>query len=159
MKVNLLLDSPGDVRSGYVNIDQFAKPNDSAGRIQGDVSNLDQYVDTGEATEIIALDILHHFGPNDADTVLSNWLSKLAHGGKLTFSVVDYKEVARGILANTLSADDVNELLHGTQDPAWKGHRSSFTLSDLVQVLQNRGFRVLSKRVQSYRAILTVQRP
>jgi len=159
VKVNLLIDNPGDVRSGYVNIDPLAPENDPDGRLKGDVGNLDHAVDGGEAEEILALEVLDYFPGHQADDILANWLSKLAHGGRLTISVVDVKEVARAVCSNNLSIDDINELLHGKQEKPWQFRKSAYTLSQLVEVLSNQGYKVLARRVQNYRALVTVERP
>lgn len=157
MKVNLLLDNPGDVRSGYLNIDPFA-PAEGDQRVKGDVSDISWAVDDAEATEIVALDVIDFFPARDADRVLNNWLSKLARGGRLTVSAVDVREVARAFLAGTLHLDDVNDLLHGKQEQPWQCRRAAYTLDQLVEVLGNLGYKVLLKRVQNHRAVVTVER-
>jgi hypothetical protein len=159
VKINLLIDNPGDLRSGYLNVDAVAPDGCTDGRVKGDLSNLDEFVDDGEATEIVALDVLDCFPGADASTVLSRWCSKLAHGGTLTVSVVDVREVARGVLANTLSPDDTNELLHGKQEKPWQHRKAAYSLAHLAGVFTSHGYRVLAKRVQNYRAVITIQRP
>jgi hypothetical protein len=159
MKLNLLLDNPGDCRSGYLNVDPFAPESAEDGRVRGDLLKLTEFVDLAEVEEVVALDVLDYFPGHALDEVLSHWLSLLAHGGKLTMSVIDVKEVARAVLANTLSAEDVDELLHGKQEKDWQLRKSSFTLKQLSDVLEARGYKVLARRVQNYRAVVTVQRP
>lgn len=159
MKLNLLLDNGADLRSGFINVDPIAPENDEQGRLKSDVSNLDDVCCDNEADEIVALDILDYYPGGAADKILSNWLRKLKHGGKLTFSVVDYREVARAVLANSISPDDVNELLYGKQEKKWQFKKGAFTLQQLVEVLSNMDYKVLSKRVQNYRAVITVERP
>lgn len=158
MKLNLLLDNPGDVRSGYVNVDPFAPDNDPQ-RVKADVSDLSAVVDAGEATEVVALDILDYFPGPAADAILGNWLSRLAHGGKLTLSVVDLREVCRAVLSGSATPEDANELLLGRQEKPWQYKKSAYTLAQLVEVLTNLGYRVLAKRNQQYRAVVTVERP
>jgi hypothetical protein len=156
MKIQLLLDNPGDVRSGFLNLDPFA--DDSDCRVKGDVSNLDEFVDDAEASEIVAFDILDYFTAKDVNIVLGNWVAKLAKGGKLTIAVVDLREVARGILDGKLNLDDANELLHGKQEKQWQFKKCSFTLSQLVEVFVKLGYKILSKRVQNYRLVIMTQR-
>lgn len=159
MKVNVLLDNPGDCRSGYLNVDPFAPADCSDGRVRGDASDLSTLVDAGECSEVVALDVLDYFPGAAVDQVLRNWLSRLCHGGRLTVSVVDLREVSRALLAGNVSMDDANELLTGKQEKAWQFKKSVFTLSQLVEVMTNLGYRVLAKRVQNYRAVVTVERP
>jgi hypothetical protein len=133
MNVNLLLDNPGDVRSGYLNIDNFAQPNDKYGRIPGDVFSL-SLIDDGELTELIVLDILDYVPACKLDEVLENWLRKLGHGGTITVSVVDIREVSRAIFNNRLSIDDANELIHGKQEKEWQFKKIVVILRAVVSV-------------------------
>lgn len=159
MKLNLLIDNPGDCRSGYVNVDPLTPDDCSDGRVRAHLHDLSPVADDGEAVEIVALDVLDYFPAAQADEVLQGWLRKLAHGGRLTVGVVDLKEVCRGVLAHTLSDEDANELLHGRQERPHQFRKASFTLGKLAEVLGNLGYKVLAKRVQGHRAIITVERP
>jgi len=158
MRVNLLFDNPGAVRSGYLNIDPFAPTPDTHGRVVGDVNNLDKLVENGEAEEIVAHDILGYFPPQQVDEVLGNWLGKLAHKGILTVACPDVGEAARQFLQNLIRIEDYNVLLHGEQTEGWQLRRSSFTLPLLVGVFTTRGFRVIQKRIQNNFAVVTAQR-
>lgn len=160
MKLNLLLNNPDDVRSGYVNVDPFAPDvEDPAGRLKGDVADLSHCCCDGEATEIVAYDILNYYSGESADVLIQNWLSCLAHGGKLTLSVVDLQEVSRGLLAGTLSLEDANHLLHGEQRADWEFRRCSLTMGRVVEMLENTGYKILHKRVTNHRAYVTCERP
>lgn len=159
MKVNLLLDNPGDVRSGHVNVDPLAPDDCRDGRVRGDVADLAHSVDAAEAEAVVALDVLDYFPGAVADVVLGNWLSRLARGGTLTVSVVDVREVARSLLAGNLSLEEVNELLLGKQEKPWQFKKAAFTLSQLAEVLKNLGYQILARRVQNHRAVVTCRRP
>lgn len=140
-----------------MNVDNCAPMGDPK-RTRGNVGDLSDLVDAGEAEEIVALDILDFFPGEMADQVLHNWLSRLSRGGKITVGVVDVREVARGLLDGRLTLDDAQELLHGRQTAEWDYRKSVFTLSHLVEVLTNLGLKVLKKRVENYRAIVTAER-
>jgi hypothetical protein len=157
MKVNLLLDNPGDIRSGYRNIDPFA--NDIDIRVSGTLDNLSDHVEANEAEEIVANDILDTFPLSDADRVLDNWLSRLAHGGKLTISVVDLRSVSREVLANSISIQDANELLYGRQNAPHFQKKSVFTLQQLATTLEGKGYKLLRRQVENNRVVVTVERP
>ena len=159
LKVNLLWDSPDDVRNGYVNFDEHAPIPDQAGRIKASVQNLDHFVEAGEADEIVSNDILNYLSADEGDAALTNWLSKLAHGGKLCVSVVDVREVSKKCLANVITIEDTNVLLHGDQEKPHRFRKTSFTLPLLIEVFTNRGFKVLTKRIQNSRAVIVVERP
>ncbi len=158
MKINLLIDNPGDYKNGYNNIDPFAPETNGDLRLKSDISNLDSLVDDGEANEILALEILEYFPGNVIDDILQNWLKKLAHGGILTISGVDFTEIARGFLSSNLSLEDVNELLLGKQEKSWQTKKSVFTLLKLVEVFEGLGYKILKKRIYNYRAIISIQR-
>ncbi len=158
MKLNLLLDNHNDVRSGYVNVDPFAPEQDKYGRVRADVNNLDAVVEAGEATKIVVSDILSYFPPEQVDEILTNWLSKLAHGGTLAVTVVDLREVARKFLANIIPIEDMQSLLHGAQEQPWQFRKSSLTLPLLIEVFTTRGYKILSKRIQNNMATVVVQR-
>lgn len=158
-KVNLLLDNPGGVRNGYLNIDPHAPERSPDGRIRAKIEDLSHTLDFNECEELVAHDILDYFGMEEADQVLNHWLSRLAHQGTLSLSVVDLREVARDLLANALDIADINELLYGRQTQPWQLKKCVFTLPILVNMLQSRGYKILTKKSSDYRAIVTVQRP
>jgi hypothetical protein len=149
VKVNLLVGNPGGVRSGYINIDV---------KKAEDVADISEHVDAAEASEVVALDIIDRFPASDGDKVLDNWLSRLARGGVLTMSFVDVREVARGILSGKLSPEDIQELLHGRPEVPHDERRASYTVAQLAEVLANRGYTVLKKRVENYRGVVSVRR-
>ncbi len=159
MKLNLLLDNPGDCRSGFINVDPCAPDGDEFGRVRGEIWRLDAIADAGEVAEIVALDLLDNCQAMEVDDVLVGWLSRLKHGGMLTLSVVDLREVSRSVLNGNISIMDANELLFGKQERPWQFKKSVFTLSQLVEVLGNLGYRIIAQRVQNYRAVITVERP
>lgn len=156
MKVNLLLKNPGGIRSGFLNIDPFADGSDA--RVAADVSNLDHSVDAGELDELVALDVLNYFPGDQVDRLLDNWLSKLAYGGTITVGVVDVREVARALLANSIGLDLANDLLHGEHREPWQSRKCSLTLARLAEVLENKGYKILAKRTANFVAVVTAQR-
>lgn len=157
-KVNLLLDNPGDVRNGYLNFDPQTPGQCSDGRIRAAVDDLSHTIDANELEELVAHDILDYFGVSEADRVLDHWLSRLAHGGTLSLSVVDLREVSRAVLANALDIADVNELLFGQQERAWQFKKCVFTLPVLVGMLRKKGYKILLQKCADCRAVVTCQR-
>lgn len=164
MKVNLLFDNPGDVRSGYLNIDGAVSeeevqgnPNDS--RIAKRVDDLSHTVDANELDELVAMDILDYFPMNHADVILDHWLSRLKHGGELTLSVVDLRQISREVLSNALDISDVNHLLFGKQEKPWQFKNCVFTIHTLVEILGAKGYTIIKKLAVGNRAIVTVRRP
>lgn len=158
MKINLLVNSPKDVRSGFLNVDPFASEPDQHGRVKSDLVNLDKFVSDGEATQLVAHGILNYFPIDKADEVVEKWLAKLAHGGTITLSAVDLREVAKKFLANVINIEEANSLLHGEQKAEWQYYKSSYTLSVIVEVLETKGYRILLKQVNGNIATVVAQR-
>lgn len=154
MKLNLLINSPSDIRSGYVNVDAAATPETKDGRVHCNLASL-EVADAGECSEIVAHDVLDAFPVNKVDEVLSNWLSKLAHKGRLALSVVDLREVSRAVISGNLTAEAANLLLHGES----YRRQCSFTAQQLSEVLSNRGYAIKVCRVENYHAIVVAERP
>lgn len=154
MKLNILMDDPGGVRSGYVNVDPFVQEGDRS-RSWADPRNLSAVADPGECEEVVALGVLDCYPADAVDGVLDHWLSLLAHGGRLTVSVTDLREVARGFLAGAIGLDEANSLLHGGAVKK----ASALDLLSLAEVLENKGYKILHKRVVNRRAVVTCERP
>ena len=155
MKVNLLLNNAGEARNGYLNVDPFAPDASEDGRVKCPVDKMNGFVEANECTELVAHEVLDAFSMRQVDEVLSHWVGRLAHGGKLAISVVDAKEVSRAYLAGKLSNDDFNALIHGD-----RYHRQcSLTLLQLVDVVKAFGLNILLKRVENFRAIVVGERP
>jgi hypothetical protein len=157
VKINLLLDSP-NLRSGYINVDPFAAVDDPY-KVAGDVMNLDHLVEAGEATDLVALDIIDYAPLGAADMVLKHWQSKLGHGGTLTVSCVDLFEVARALWHRQLSLEDANSIVHGKQSKQWEFKKGSYSLKTLASTMEENGLHVLKKLVSDYRAVVVAQRP
>ena len=153
MKVHLLFNNPDFIRADYLNIDPQADGRDI--RVRGSLADLNEHVDGGEVTELVAHSILGFFPMNAADAVLQNWLSKLAHDGIIVLSEVDIREVSRAILADKISLEDVNYLVHGQGYP----RLSSYTVSQLVAVLESKGMEILNAHVNDFYFHITARRP
>ncbi len=158
MKINLLLNNPNNVLNGYVNIDPFADGSDI--RVAGNVTDLtteekEEIVCDGEAKEIIAYGILEYFNLGQIEYILNCWSKKLAVGGKLVVSVVDFEEVARGVVfGNLRNFVQLNHLLHGAQAENWDSKKTTLSLNIIVELLENRGLRVTKKLNENFCSIV-----
>lgn len=157
MKINLLLDAPGEVRSGYLNIDAFADGNDE--RINGCLIDLDDHVDDAECEEIIAVGILDYYSARDADKILKNWLRKLAHGGTITIGSYDVVETAKAISNRKLSPEDITIILYGEQGKPWQFKKTALTVNQVATVLETKGLTILKKRIEGLKFIVVAERP
>lgn len=151
MRLNLLYDNAADCRSGYLNVDPAAPAASPDARVRCELHDLSALVDANEAEELVAMDILDRYTPDDVDRVLNHWLSRLSHGATITVGVVDVREVARNFLSNNLNIEQVNLLLHA-------GRQCALTMEHVAMVLVNKGLKLVSKRVSNCRAVVTCQR-
>jgi hypothetical protein len=143
-----------------LNLDPFAsEADDPAGRYRASPEKLDDYVCANEASELVAHDVLDHFPAQYADAVLDHWVSRLAHGGTITVSVLDAREVCRAYMAGKLTNDNLNDAVYGNPKSQKASRKCLLTLPTLVAVLEAKGLRVLQKRYQNLRAVVTAQRP
>ncbi len=156
-KLNILLNATCDVRAGYINVDPFA-PDGDKDRIKGDPAALGPIVDAAEAEEIIALGILDYLPFGKVEEVVKHWISRLAHGGKLTVGTTDFLELSRLSHLRLISLDDFNRILHGEQREVWQFKKSSCSLNLLTELLVNNGLRILSKKLVGVDAVVIGER-
>jgi hypothetical protein len=155
MKINLLRNSP-NVLNGYTNIDPYAKPD--SGKVFGEVMNLDDFVDDGEAEEIIAEDIIDFADSTILPSVLGNWVKKLAHGGRLIVGGVNLEDVAYGVTQGILPLDRANALLHGNSQHNWDTRKTTLTPDMLVDILRQYGLKIIKTRLDDYRMVVIGER-
>ncbi len=158
MKVNLVIGQPDQYRPGYLNVDPLAEAS-REGVVKGDVFDLSHSLDAGEAEEIVAMGLLHYLPRAQYGQALAQWASKLAHGGRLTVSVLNLVGIAHSLVDGKLSVDDTARLLYGPQESNWdyiKSGHASFTLS--LHMI-NLGLEIQSKTWEGHYAIVTAVRP
>lgn len=140
MRVYLTLGNP---RSGYVNV------NPSQG-------NLDGLVEAGEASEMVALEVLDRFRPEEQPVYLRHWASRLAPGGTLTVSCPDLFEVARFLVTGNYSEAGASQILYGSPQSRRAVVYSDKTLSE---ELTGMGLQIVSRRVQGPLCVVVARRP
>lgn len=156
-KINLLIDEKDSVLNGYINIDPFADGTDS--RIQGDISNLDHLVDDAEADEIIAKDIIGFFEINRVDSIIDNWLKKLAKGGKLILYFLDLESCVQAYIEGKINHEQLNRLVYGDQNKAWNFRNNSLFLIESCDIFKNKGYKILkSSIVNDFYGMIVCQR-
>jgi hypothetical protein len=157
MKVNLILHDQGPL-SGYTNVYPFAD-DQTPGMTRGDVSNLDALVEDGEATEIVALDVIDFLPASAADDVLAGWARKLRHGGKITIGGVDIREVARRLVNQQIDPAQANAILHGPQRAPWEYRKSNLTLQLALDKMAALGLEVVRREPSQFSYLVTARRP
>jgi hypothetical protein len=157
MKLNLLYNN-NMVRAGYTNIDPFAPPDDPD-RTNGDIVNLDEYVDDAEATDIIALNVIDFMPSSETNEIIAGWIKKLRHGGTITIGGVDIRDVSKAIIYQQLSLTDANFLLYGAQRAPWEYKKATLTLQHLINALQGQGMEIIKKHSENFTYHVTARRP
>ena len=140
MKVYLTVK--GDNISGYHNIDA------SSG---GDIVKMDG-VEDSEATEIIASDIINFTDISSINDLLSGWVKKLRHGGRIVVGGVEIDEVCNAFISKAIDVNQFNKLVH-------EGRVSQITTTDLEKILINHGLTITKKRTDNFNMIIEAIRP
>jgi hypothetical protein len=158
MKVNLIYGR-GDVLHTHLNINPFAEDVVEGKIVRADVKNLDKLVDTAEVDQLVALDVIDYLPITDIEKTLANWVSKLAHEGKIIIGGVDLYEVAKAMGQYKMDVSQANLLLHGEQTKPYLIKRISFTaigLSDFLSGVFE--LKILKKRISQFNFIVEAQR-
>lgn len=142
MKVNLIMG--GKAMSGYLNIDPHGFGEDN--KVIGEINNLDEYVGDAEATEILALDIINYLPIEEVEEVISNWISKLRHGGKIVIGGKDILSVSKIFAQGAINLVTVNKEIFGENDVLNK-RKSHITLRYISELLKVKGLKILKKRI------------
>lgn len=143
MKVNITLGN--EARSGYININPLADPNDP-NFIRTNINDLGVYLDDGEAEEIIALDAIDYAPIQEKEHVLQHWLSKLALNGTIIIGGTEIGNVAKAFALNQLDLNKFTELAYGAQ----LQKAGLITAEQMTKVLTGLGLRVIEKKIFNF---------
>lgn len=133
----------------YINVDVLAERNPD---IVCDVSKLD-FASDGEYDLVRVSHILEHFGFEDVEQVLSEWRRVLRVGGYLVACVPNYRALAwKTILKPSGFRLDkqvyrngwINGIYALDLKPQYR-HKLVFTYKSLTELLENSGFKVVSR--------------
>lgn len=141
-------------RAGYTNIDRFQCDEHQTA---GDVSNLDWVVDNGEATEIIAYDVIDHFFNQYVPGVVEHWISKLAPNGTLTIVSTDLYQLVNKIYNRQVSLRDANALIFGAGMDSQRV--STSTLMDISAMMRSFGLVIIEQRYEDNLYVVKGKRP
>jgi len=153
MKINLIANN-NNVRNGYINIDQHANPSDVR-KISMLYDNLDGICDDGEATEIIADNIIQIFHGNTWQDTIQHWSKKLCHGGTLKILFTNLPELAKCVTNKNINDNDTNILLYGSETVKYS---STHSISRISQFLESIGLKIIMKRSQNLQAVVSAER-
>lgn len=157
MKINLKLGQPPI--NGYVNLDPLAQSGDTKS-IQADLSNLDQFVDANECSEILALYVLDFFPLQMRPQILMHWMSKVAHDGTLTLSGLDIREAARLIhLGYIDNSPQITDTLYGPAQNLWTIRKGVTAPQEIIDIVLSTGqFRLENQKFDNLYWLLSFRR-
>lgn len=157
MKINLLYDHPGGIRSGWLNVDPLA-PSGRTDVVPCSLLALHELVDPASCAEVCACEVLPHLSRKEVPLALDHWVGLLARGGRITLSAVDLAEVCRLAWIGSLRLDEIADLLFGPQDRPWRYHRSAHHVHDLAEELSRRGLSIEKARIENRQAVVVARR-
>jgi len=153
MKINLI-HVEGQVMSGFHNINSTMQDDEDS--IWCDLRNIDAVVDDAEAEYILARDVINYIPPEEMLSTIAHWVSKLAHGGKISIGAVDLQEVCRMVHLGDITTDEASLVFYGTP---LKIKRNIFRNQSLTEFLIGRGLEILKVRINGYNMIVEARRP
>ena len=154
MKINLL-HGAGQKMSGFSNVSSLAIDDDEV--IWCDVRNLDVVVDDGEAAIIIARDVINYMPKEQILPILSHWVSKLRHGGRIVVGAMDLHEVVRQIYIQDLDMEGANRVLYGEGELKLK--RNIFPISSILDFFQDNNMTIIKAKMDIYNMTVEAERP
>lgn len=143
MKINISIQ-PEDI--GYHNISP----------INGD-NPFDLQINDNECTEIIADNILDYIPHSQLIPVLTHYVSKMRHGGKIILGGTDLIESMK-VLLSDMNIEESNSRLFGNQKHIWDFKKGGYTCDIIAKCLQSLGLRIILKRIENCRFIVEAKR-
>jgi predicted SAM-dependent methyltransferase len=95
--------------------------------------------DSGEVDEIRASHVLEHFGKNEVQSVLRDWVDKLRPGGILQIAVPDFDKIASAYVNQVKQEHSPDKYIMGGQDDANDFHKSIFNKEVLTKLMEAAG--------------------
>lgn len=151
MKLNI--DIRGFILSGYTTVSPaggLGKPIDHR--------NLDAVCEANECEEIYAPHVLNHIHVGELDQVITHYISKLRHGGKLIIGGADIRDLAKKIIKDEITVEESNRLLYGPTHFNWVNHCSMYAMHDIVALLRSKGLKVVSQKCDDFWFSVEAQR-
>ncbi len=147
MKLNLLLDNEAGCIPDALNLDPMASQGQKT--VLCDITILDEYVEDGEADEIVARNILSYFDAGRVTEIISQWVKKTARGGSLTISDVDIVQAWKAYNRAELNFIELNHCLYGEQQRPWMFRKVGLCLQEVCEALLACGMEVVEKKLYS----------
>ena len=141
--------------NGYINIDPITKFDE----IAIDIRNIDEVVSDAECTEIISEGVIDFLEKEESMEVLSHWIKKLRHGGRIVVTSIDAREVSRSFYKKEIDIEIFNKAMHGNFSAPWDVHLSHSTVEELSDFFESQNLNVTKKRINGIKLIVEAERP
>ena len=141
--------------SGHLNIDPITKFDDLA----VDIRDISEHVDDASCENLIVDHVLGFLEKEEAKRVLLQYMKKIRHEGTIVVSEIDSYEVAKSFYKRDVDIDFFNKAIHGNFEKPWDVKLSSFTIDELISILQENNFQIAKKRLYGARFTVEAIRP
>ena len=141
--------------NGYINIDPITKFDELA----VDIRNIDEVVSDAECTEIISEGVIDFLEKEESMKVLSHWIKKLRHGGRIVVTSIDAREVSRSFYKKEIDIEIFNKAMHGNFSEPWDVNLSHSTIEELSDFFESQNLNVTKKRINGIKLIVEAERP
>ncbi|MFZ9376708.1 MAG: hypothetical protein ACO25K_06255 [Candidatus Fonsibacter ubiquis] len=159
MKVNLLINQKHLAKNGYLNIDPTATKEDYPLIVEGNPTILEQHLEDNEAEEIIAMNVIDYVSYNKIDSVLTQWISKLAHKGLLKIGFTDIVSVARRIYTGQIEYGKAQEIIYGKCVEGWDVKKACLTVDSVKEKFNNLGLSIKNIKFIEHYVVIEGERP
>lgn len=138
------------------NIEGYLKISPMLGHYLNDISNL---VEDNECLEILAPTIINYLPFNQLQQIITGWVSKLRHGGKIVLGGTDLYEISKRVTRGEIDTDLANVLIYGQQTGVWDVKRSQLNLKDVSDLLSHLGLKIITKKLDGIDMVVEAIRP
>ena len=152
MKVNLSVNKPA--LSGYINLD----PAGGEGKYQALFDDIEKFAGDAQCTEILGDDTLDFVSVDKIKELVTLFIKKLRHGGRLILGGTDLYSVCQDIFNGKINTREANYLLHGEHKNQWDFRHCQISLLDLCDLFEKLGLKLNKKRVDGYKMIVEGER-
>lgn len=153
MKI-LITINPSLARSGYKNI----CPVGGDGNIMDGYINIDQYCENGEVSELLVTEAAEFLSISQLDMALTNWYKKIAYGGTITIEGTDLRRVCNAFINQQITPEQANTLIFGSQINVFEFKKTGISLNQIAQSMAQFGFKIVRKRIDGFRFVVTGER-
>lgn len=122
-------------------------------------TKINEFIDDGEATEIIAERILEYVPAEEVMNYVSLLAKKLAHKGQLIITSTDIVILSEKFIRGEINIIDFNKILFGSKTHAWDFKMSAVSLGDINEVATVLNLKVLEKNIDDFTFTIRLERP